>query len=92
MKNIKVFLSENVQFLEVKFSIYLNRRVFVMYQARQLYMAVTVSGSLQCLMSLKPGVVPLVVLGQVKLAIARLDIPGLRSEVQSYSECFALYP
>ena len=31
MKNIRVFfLSENVQFLEVKFSIYLNRRVFVM--------------------------------------------------------------
>ena len=30
MKNIKVFLSENFQFLEVKFSIYLNRHVFVM--------------------------------------------------------------
>ena len=30
MKNIKVFLSENVQFLEVKFSIYLNRCVCVM--------------------------------------------------------------
>ena len=30
MKNISFFLSENVQFLEVKFSIYLNRRVFVM--------------------------------------------------------------
>ena len=29
MKNIRVFLSENFQFLEVKFSIYLNRRVFV---------------------------------------------------------------
>ena len=29
MKNIR-FLSENVQFLEVKFSIYLNRRDFVM--------------------------------------------------------------
>ena len=29
-KNIKRFLSENFQFLEVKFSIYLNRRVFVM--------------------------------------------------------------
>ena len=29
-KNIRVFLSENFQFLEVKFSIYLNRRVFVM--------------------------------------------------------------
>ena len=31
MKNIKVFfLSENVQFLEVNFSIHLNRCVFVM--------------------------------------------------------------
>ena len=30
MKNIRVFLSENFQFLEVKFSIYLNRQVFVM--------------------------------------------------------------
>ena len=30
MKNIRFFLSEIVQFLEVKFSIYLNRRVFVM--------------------------------------------------------------
>ena len=30
MKNIR-FLSENFQFLEVKFSIYMNRRVFVMF-------------------------------------------------------------
>ena len=30
MKNIRNFLSENFQFLEVKFSIYLNRRVFAM--------------------------------------------------------------
>ena len=30
MKTIRVFLSENFQFLEVKFSIYLYRRVFVM--------------------------------------------------------------
>ena len=30
MKNIGVFLSENFQFLEMKFSIYLNRLVFVM--------------------------------------------------------------
>ena len=30
MKNIRVFVSENFQFFEVKFSIYLNRRVFVM--------------------------------------------------------------
>ena len=32
MKNIRVFSSENFQFLGVKFSIYLNRRVFVMPQ------------------------------------------------------------
>ena len=31
MKNIRIFLSENIPFLVVKFSIYLNRRVFVMY-------------------------------------------------------------
>ena len=30
MKNIRIFVSENFQFLEVKVSIYLNRRVFVM--------------------------------------------------------------
>ena len=30
MKNIKSFLSEIFQFLEVNFSIYLNRHVFVM--------------------------------------------------------------
>ena len=29
MKNIRVFLLENFQVLEMKFSIYLNRRVFV---------------------------------------------------------------
>ena len=30
MKNIEGFLSENFQFLEMKFSMYWNRRVFVM--------------------------------------------------------------
>ena len=30
MKNIRFFLSENFPFLVVKFSVYLNRRVFVM--------------------------------------------------------------
>ena len=30
MKISEFFLSENFQFLEVKFSIYLNRRVFIM--------------------------------------------------------------
>ena len=34
MKNIRVFLSVNFQFLEVKFSIYLNRHVFVMDSMR----------------------------------------------------------
>ena len=32
MKNYQSFLSENFHFLEVKFSLYLNRRVFVMAQ------------------------------------------------------------
>ena len=31
MKNIRVFLSEIFQYLEVKFSIYLNKHVFVMF-------------------------------------------------------------
>ena len=31
MKDIKSFLSENFQFWGVKFSIYLNRHVFIMY-------------------------------------------------------------
>ena len=30
MKNIRVFLSENLHFLVAKFLVYLNRRVFVM--------------------------------------------------------------
>ena len=30
MKNIRIFLSENFHFLVVKFSVYLNRSVFVM--------------------------------------------------------------
>ena len=33
MKNNRVFLSQNFQFLEVKLSVYLNRRVFVMIRA-----------------------------------------------------------
>ena len=36
MKNIRVFLSETFQLLEVKFSIYLNRRVFVLYILRSI--------------------------------------------------------
>ena len=38
MKNIRI-LSENFQFLVVKFSVYFNRRVFVMEQAEANYMA-----------------------------------------------------
>ena len=34
MKNIKIFLSENFQFLVENFSVYLNRRVFVMGQVK----------------------------------------------------------
>ena len=35
LKKYQGFLSENFQFLEVKFSIYLNRLVFVMYRLKQ---------------------------------------------------------
>ena len=37
MTKYQSFLSENFQFLEVKFSIYLNRRVFVMILCRALW-------------------------------------------------------
>ena len=43
MKNIRVFLSENFQFLEVKFSLYLNRRVFIMTVAQLQYSTYTES-------------------------------------------------
>ena len=36
IQKISEFLSENFQFLEVRFSIYLNRRVFVMKKQKQL--------------------------------------------------------
>ena len=35
MKNIRIFLSEICHFVVVKFSVYLNRRVFVMRQMIQ---------------------------------------------------------
>ena len=37
MKNIRVFLSEKFRFSEVKFSIYLNRRVFVMMTIKPVF-------------------------------------------------------
>ena len=37
MKNMEVFVSENFQFLEVTFSMYLNRSVFVMVDVRPFY-------------------------------------------------------
>ena len=37
MKNIRGFVSENFQFFEVKFSIYLNRLVFVMSYSNTVY-------------------------------------------------------
>ena len=37
MKKYQRFLSKNVQFLEVKFSIYFNRHVFVMISIKVLF-------------------------------------------------------
>ena len=51
MKNIS-FLSENFQFLEVKFSIYLNRRVFVMLRKICLIHPKHGTLELMCLLSL----------------------------------------
>ena len=41
MKNIRIFLSENFPFLVVKFSIYLNRRVFVMLRMQRFFIWTT---------------------------------------------------
>ena len=48
MKN-RVFLSENIQFLDVKFSIYLNRHVFVMLGLPRFPSADSKKGSCQFL-------------------------------------------
>ena len=47
MKNIRIFLSEKFQFLVVKFSIYLNRRVFVMNSQFLIYMAFAIPRDIQ---------------------------------------------
>ena len=39
MKKNRTFLSENFQFLEAKFSIYLNRRVFLMDQLKCIFVS-----------------------------------------------------
>ena len=38
MKNIRFFLFENFQFLEVEFSIYSNRNVFVMHMPEEMFL------------------------------------------------------
>ena len=43
MKNYQSFLSENFQFLELNFSIYLNRRVFVMGTSTRLCSSLSMS-------------------------------------------------
>ena len=46
MKNIRIFLSENFHFLVIKFSVYLNRRVFVMTVLQRLMRLSDVQGDL----------------------------------------------
>ena len=57
MKYVRIFLSENFQFLEVKFYIYLERHVFVMRGY-----IFTRSGSFRCFASLGPVVQRFVIL------------------------------
>ena len=46
MKNIRIFLSENFHFLVIKFSVYLNRRVFVITVLQRLMRLSDVQGDL----------------------------------------------
>ena len=57
MKKYQIFLYENFQFLEVKFSIYLNRRVFVMYCSHHPLSGAP--GGLCFLVVASPGYLPL---------------------------------
>ena len=60
MKNIRVFLSEKFQVLEVKFSIYLNRHVFVMHAAIPLVLYHTsIHSVLHCSPNCPPNLVGL---------------------------------
>ena len=73
MKNIRFFLSENFQFLVVKFSIYLNRRVFVIWKLYRYLQVSTliliccrIDTSTPVLTSDLPGLILLVDIAQVK--------------------------
>ena len=46
MNNIRVFLFENFQYLEVIFSIYLNRRVFALEDFKTAFMCTVISNIL----------------------------------------------
>ena len=51
-ENYQSFLSENFQFLEVKYSIYLNKRVFVMVNPVQMLHLVAFKLGLHCFLRL----------------------------------------
>ena len=50
MKNIKSFLSKNFQFLKMKFSIHMNRRVFVMDKASNNIVFICKTQYINCLL------------------------------------------
>ena len=56
MKKIRVFLSEKIRFLEVKFSIYLNRRVFVMMYLAN-HFTLNYAAQLAFFINLQPSVI-----------------------------------
>ena len=58
MKNIRVFLSENFQFLEVKFSIYLNRRPFIMVDQPYLMLYTAKASMTRTSMARLPWLIP----------------------------------
>ena len=52
MKNIRIFYPKNCHFLVVKFSVYLNRRVFVMNVAAEMCRHVSVHVIVICFFSI----------------------------------------
>ena len=75
MKNIRFFLSDNFQFLVVKFSVYLNRFVFVMERERTSILVLCVLGlQLQELICIQAPVVQSVVSLTSSLRVISLTV------------------
>ena len=71
-KNNRVFLSQNFKFLEVKLSVYLNRRVFVMQEQRSKRNHLGIVVNVLCLGLLLPIIIDKYKLSQKRKALSTL--------------------